>query len=240
MGELTVISFDMTHGLGTDGTIAVERVAHLVAEAGADLAGLQEIDRFWPRSYFENQAAVLGRLLGMHHLFAPITPLGGPGRGLAILSRHPVLHHTWHRTAEGPPCFVLQRAAIGCAGARVTCLNTNPGNSPAVWRKIQGICRDLHTPALLTGGAAAEGFAEVMRAIGWRPAVPDEEPVRRPLRDARPQGAVFFSPHWRMQRVRLFRPAWAVTRPLAATAALASPAGATPKPGAFPAAGPRP
>lgn|GEM_PF-4870010 len=224
MDQLTVMSFDMTHGLARDGTVSVERVARLVNDSGADLAGVQEIDRFWPRSYFENQAAVLGRLTGMHHLFAPVASFG-LGRGLAILSRYPVLHHTAHRISVRQVDFVLQRAAVDWGGVRLTCLNTGPGSSREVWHKIQGICRDLHTPALLTVNVALGGFADTMRAIAWREAAEDTEPTRRPLRHGRPRGAVFFSPHWRIKTGRVYRAAWSFNWPVTATAGMEDPAG---------------
>ena len=223
MGELTVMSFNIDHGKTREGIISLERAARLVEESGAGLVGLQEVDRFWPRSYCEDQAAVLAKRLSMHHLFVPFTRLPGRlGSGLTLLSRYPVIHHTFHRLKLRQGETVLQRAAIDLAGTRVTCLNASLKASPEAWRGILEICRGLRAPAILTvdaGPVAAAGFS------AWQDAARamDEEPVKSPLRHGRPKGAVFFSPHWRLKTSRVHRIAWSANWPVTAVAGLESP-----------------
>ncbi|MDA8334103.1 MAG: hypothetical protein M0Z41_03765 [Peptococcaceae bacterium] len=213
MGELTVTSFDIDHGKTREGIISLVRAALVLAESRAGLVGLQEVDRLWPRSYFEDQAAVLAKTLAMHHLFVPFARLPGRlGGGLAVLSRYPVIHHTFHRpgTAES----VLQRCTVDFEGTRVTCLNAKA--YPGAWRSIVQICRGLRTPAILTVDAAPP-----VPVPGWlNAAAMGEEPVKRPLRHGRPTGAVFFSPHWRIKTSRVHRTQWSDHWPLTAVAEL--------------------
>jgi endonuclease/exonuclease/phosphatase family metal-dependent hydrolase len=56
-----------------------------------DVVTLQEV-REVP-GQLPNQAEALGRVLGLHHVFAPATPFGGGQEGVAILSLEPILEH---------------------------------------------------------------------------------------------------------------------------------------------------
>ena len=61
---VTVMSFNIHHGQGTDGVVDLKRTARVIRASGADIAGLQEVDRnFAERSNWTDQAAELARLL---------------------------------------------------------------------------------------------------------------------------------------------------------------------------------
>jgi len=222
MSELTVTTFNLGHGKTRAGIISLERAARLLKDSGAGLVALQEVDRFWPRSYFEDQAAILGRRLSMHHLFVPLPPTldlpGHLGRGVAFLSRYPFTHHTFHRLARGKT--VLQRAAIDFGGRRVTCLNVTLKASPEAWRGIRDICRELRPPAVLAVDASPPGAG--LPLPGWRNAVPalDGESLKTPLRHARPQGSIFFSPHWDLRSSLVHRTNWSADWAVTAVAEL--------------------
>ena len=97
-GSVTVMSFNIRHGVGTDNLLDLDRIARVVAASGAELVGLQEVDRhFGTRSNFVDQATYLADSLGMEVVFGanldldPLAP--GEARrqyGNAILSRHPI------------------------------------------------------------------------------------------------------------------------------------------------------
>ena len=92
------MSFNIRHGVGTDNLLDLDRIARVVAGSGAELVGLQEVDRhFGSRSNFVDQATYLADALGMEVVFGanldldPLAP--GEARrqyGNAILSRHPI------------------------------------------------------------------------------------------------------------------------------------------------------
>jgi endonuclease/exonuclease/phosphatase family metal-dependent hydrolase len=71
----------------------LERRMQIVAAGlralGPDVVALQEV-REVP-GQLPNQAEVLARAVGLHHVFAPATPFGGGEEGLAILAREPML-----------------------------------------------------------------------------------------------------------------------------------------------------
>ena len=95
-GSLTVMSFNIRHGVGTDNLLDLDRIARVITTSGAELVGLQEVDRhFGARSNFVDQATYLAGVLGMDVAFGanldldPLAP-GQPRRqyGNAILTRH--------------------------------------------------------------------------------------------------------------------------------------------------------
>ncbi|WP_350280607.1 endonuclease/exonuclease/phosphatase family protein [Kribbella sp. HUAS MG21] len=95
---LTVMSYNIHHGAGTDGVLDLERIAVLIEQSGAEVVGLQEVDRHWSeRSNWVDQPAWLANRLGMHYAYAanldlpPLNP-GEPRRqyGTAVLSKYPI------------------------------------------------------------------------------------------------------------------------------------------------------
>lgn len=101
---VTVISFNIHHGRGTDGVLDLERIAGVIRGSGAGIGGLQEVDRnFAGRSDWADQAAELGELLGWHVVYGANIdsdpPAPGKPRsqfGNAVLSRHPIAR--WQNT----------------------------------------------------------------------------------------------------------------------------------------------
>lgn len=100
--QVTVMSFNIHHGVGADGVLELQRIADTVARSGAGIVGLQEVDRhFHERSDFVDQATWLAQTLGMHVAFGanldldPIDP-ADPRRqyGNAVLSTYPILSST--------------------------------------------------------------------------------------------------------------------------------------------------
>lgn len=102
--ELTVASYNIHAGTGEDGEFDVDRTAAAIAETGADVVALQEVDRHWgDRSEYRSVVGELARKLDMHARFAPIYSFeppqaGDPRReyGTAVLSRFPVADFTNH------------------------------------------------------------------------------------------------------------------------------------------------
>jgi len=95
---VTVMSFNIHHGQGTDGVLDLERIARVIRASGADIAGLQEVDRnFAQRSNWTDQAAELAELFQWHAAYGANIDLDPPGPrrpriqyGNAVLSRYPI------------------------------------------------------------------------------------------------------------------------------------------------------
>ncbi|SDT62599.1 Metal-dependent hydrolase, endonuclease/exonuclease/phosphatase family [Jiangella sp. DSM 45060] len=132
---LTVMSFNIHHGVGVDGLLNLQRVADVIKTEGVDVVGLQEVDRHWgERSDFVDQAAWLADELDMHVVYGanldldPAQP-GEPRRqyGTAILSERPI--RDWDNTYlpryEGHEQRGLLRARINVRGVWVSVYNTH-------------------------------------------------------------------------------------------------------------------
>ncbi|MGW6913314.1 endonuclease/exonuclease/phosphatase family protein [Kitasatospora sp. NPDC054939] len=97
--SVDVMSFNIHHGEGTDGVLDLARIAGVIRRSGADVVGLQEVDRhFDGRSNWADQAGELAAMLGFHLAYGANVDLDppAPGRpraqyGTAVLSRFPVV-----------------------------------------------------------------------------------------------------------------------------------------------------
>src|SRR5687768_5205621 len=98
-GGVRVMTYNIQAGGGGLG-----KVADVIRAAAPDIVALQEVDVHWSeRSTFADQAALLGKLLGMHARFALIYRIAAtdstkPPReyGLALLSKCPIQSFTNH------------------------------------------------------------------------------------------------------------------------------------------------
>jgi endonuclease/exonuclease/phosphatase family metal-dependent hydrolase len=79
------------HGMrGRDGRTDPERVAEVIEETGADVAGLQEVGALGGPGELLDPAGTLARLTGLTQAFGLTELRGGFPYGNAILSRHPI------------------------------------------------------------------------------------------------------------------------------------------------------
>lgn len=104
---MILLSFNIQCGYGADGGYDLARAA--MAMRGADIIALQEVERHWQRSRYDDQPALLEALLPEHYsAFGPAFDMDGsshePGRvvnrrrqfGPMILSRWPILWTRLH------------------------------------------------------------------------------------------------------------------------------------------------
>ena len=98
--KMTVLSYNIHHGAGTDGKLDLERIARIIREQQADLVALQEVDVKARRSGGVDEAAELGRLTGMNVVFGKAMDFEGGGYGQAILSRWPIKEHAVHQLPQ--------------------------------------------------------------------------------------------------------------------------------------------
>jgi endonuclease/exonuclease/phosphatase family metal-dependent hydrolase len=144
---IRVMSFNIHHGVGTDGVRDLQRIADMIKSQGADIVGLQEVDRHWSeRSNFVDQTAWLARELNMHVVYGanldndPLEP-GQPRRqyGTAILSAVPILDwdNTYLSRYEGHEQRGLLRARVVVRGVPVQVYNTHLQHNDAAERLDQ-------------------------------------------------------------------------------------------------------
>ncbi len=98
---LRIATYNIRHGRGTDDILDLDRTARAIATLDADIVALQEVDEKVGRSGGVDEAATLGRTLGMHHAFGSFMDYDGGRYGLAILSRWPIESATTWRLPTG-------------------------------------------------------------------------------------------------------------------------------------------
>lgn len=107
--EIRVLSYNIHHGVGLDGKLDLKRIAEVIRKEKPDFVALQEVDNMAGRSGKVDQAAVLAKMLGMHHAFGKCIDLQGGGYGNAVLSIHPISNTVIHRLpGSGEPRVVLE------------------------------------------------------------------------------------------------------------------------------------
>jgi glycerophosphoryl diester phosphodiesterase len=163
---VSVATYNIHHAAGTDDVLDLERIAREIERGGAEIVGLQEVDRHWSeRSQFVDQAQWLADRLGMEVAYGanldldPPAP-GQPRRqyGTAILSQHPIVYsRNIHlpRPENGEQRGLLE-AGIDVGGVRLRVANTHLQHNSAVERRAQTeriveLLRPARNPIVLMG-----------------------------------------------------------------------------------------
>jgi endonuclease/exonuclease/phosphatase family metal-dependent hydrolase len=89
--ELTLVSYNIHSGIGTDGRFDLHRVGEVLRETQADVIALQEVGDFRSVTSREDQPEHLADMLGLHMAFGPNVVKDGRRYGNAILTRLPIL-----------------------------------------------------------------------------------------------------------------------------------------------------
>jgi endonuclease/exonuclease/phosphatase family metal-dependent hydrolase len=93
---LNIATWNIRHGLGSDGILDLERIASELAALDVDVVCLQEVEERSPRTRMVSQAKWIASRLGMNCYFAPNWSVGPIWRfGNAILGKGR-LHSTWN------------------------------------------------------------------------------------------------------------------------------------------------
>ncbi|MEU6643861.1 endonuclease/exonuclease/phosphatase family protein [Saccharomonospora sp. NPDC046836] len=203
---LTVLSFNIHHAQGSDDVLDLQRIARVIRDSGADVVGLQEVDRHYSaRSDWADQAGELAALLGYHVVFGANIDRDPPAAdrpriqyGTAILSRFPITD--WANThlfrSPNQEQRGLLHAELDVRGVPVHVYNTHLAASSQTdraeqTRQIVELIGDT-TPAVLVGDLNAlpgapeietldAAFTDAWTAagIGGSATYPAETPDRR-------------------------------------------------------------
>lgn len=129
------MTFNIQHGVGYDGKLNLQRIGDVIKNAGAEVIGLQEVDRHWDeRSDFEDQVRWLAKYLNMNYFYganltkAPEkegTPRGE--YGLATLSKFPIVRSHHHYLTSDQEQRGLLKAEININQEMICFLNTHLG-----------------------------------------------------------------------------------------------------------------
>ena len=95
--RLRVLTYNIHHGVGTDGKFDYERLARAITDLSPDVVALQEVDRRTGRASGVDQLAILEKLTGMKAVYGRSFHFSGGEYGNAILSHFPLgevqVHH---------------------------------------------------------------------------------------------------------------------------------------------------
>ncbi len=161
---LRVLTYNVHSCVGTDGKLAPSRIARVIAQSGADIVALQELDVRRARSGQIDQAHEIAQALKMEHHFHPAVRVAGEQYGDAVLSRFPMrLIQTGELPGHAGPLGREPRGAMWVAiqidGHELQILNTHLGLSPRERQiQVQTLVSDewlgnpqCHDPRLLCG-----------------------------------------------------------------------------------------
>ncbi|MBC8081532.1 MAG: endonuclease/exonuclease/phosphatase family protein [Gorillibacterium sp.] len=156
--RLKAATFNIHHGLGTDGKLDIGRIAQEIRKMDVDVIALQEVDRFHPRSYLHDQLRRLSRSLNMKGAFAPSINLRLTQYGNGFLTKLPILSKqvTYIRGVTERRSILMVRLQLGDEGKVLTVLNTHLGllerERARQFPVLLGILRELEKqPTLLLG-----------------------------------------------------------------------------------------
>lgn len=125
--ELRVLTFNIHHAEGADGTLDVARVAEVIKRSGADVVALQEVDRGAERSGRRDLLKELADLTGMRYAFGKNIDLQGGDYGNGLLTSRPIVsegNRLLPTTNGGEQRGVLQ-VVIDVQGTQVLVLATH-------------------------------------------------------------------------------------------------------------------
>jgi endonuclease/exonuclease/phosphatase family metal-dependent hydrolase len=196
--KVTVLSYNIHHGAGTDGKLDLDRIARIIRDQKPDLVALQEVDVKTSRSGGVDEAAELGRLTGMNAVFGKAMDYSGGEYGQVILSRWPIKKHSVHQLPQkaGREPRVLFAATVESPSGSIVFATTHLDHEVEEVRVEQArainqilIKEDKKAPVILAGDFNAIPESGTMAAMFkmWidtagdsaAPTIPAGKPRRR-------------------------------------------------------------
>ena len=161
-GRITVMSYNIHHGEGTNRILDLKRIADVIKGAAPDIVALQEVDKNTNRSGGVDQAAELARLTGMRYQFGKAINYDGGEHGIAILTRHPfTLIGNWplpgFKEARAALFVAIDLSSLYGAGVSMTFVATHLDNRRSANRiksadDIEAVMTGLPPRPALLGG----------------------------------------------------------------------------------------
>ena len=121
--DLTVLTWNILHGASVEGELNLEAKGTYLAEQGADLVFLQEVDQGCERSGGVDQIALLGRMNSMDAAFGSFMPFQGGHYGLGTLSSLPVRETRAVRLPDGDEPRVALLSEVEVLGRPLIAVN---------------------------------------------------------------------------------------------------------------------
>ncbi len=154
---LKALTFNIHNGINWYGKYNLEQLAEFIDGLKPDLAGIQEVSRFWSaKTDYQDMASILGERLGMYPVFSATIGRGNKAFfGNLVLSKYPILK-IWSEILPGnlePRNYLAVQVQV--RGARINFLTTHLGLSNAERlaqvSKIISFGVRLGNPLIITG-----------------------------------------------------------------------------------------
>lgn len=210
MEDIRVVSYNIHHARGTDDKVSLNRVAAVLACSGGQIIGLQEVDKYLPRSHFSHQPRKLGLLLQKHWVFGPNLKWRPAQYGNAVLSRWPIVKWKQHMLPSTSEQRGIIEAVININKTiPVAFFCTHLGLSQEERLKqtqvILDIISETNYPAILVGdfnddrhsqehALISSVFQEATGTIGGLKTFPSHQPKEQ-------LDFIFVSPEWQVVSV---------------------------------------
>ena len=204
--RLRILTYNIHHGEGTDGSLDLARVAAIITSAAPDLVALQEVDRFVARTGRVHQLEELERLTGLHGAFGKAMDYQGGDYGVAVLSRRPIVRAENHALASAwsnePRTALTVQVELSAGQPLLHFTSTHLDDGREVEARLPQV-RDLiahlatdRSPRILAGDMNSRSGSETFQVIAtrWTEAFNTPEPVDAEGRPRRRVDYVFVSP----------------------------------------------
>ena len=157
---LRVMTYNVHACVGGDGQRSETRIARVIAETNADIAGLQELDLGRRRSAGVDQAGIIAEHLGWYAYFHPAIRQEDEQYGDAILSRFPLS---------------LRQAKELPAAASFLCRESRS----AIWAEVSTPSGALHVINTHLGLGWRERLTQtrLLSGVDWLRSVPPDQPL---------------------------------------------------------------
>lgn len=184
--RLKILSYNIHHGEGTDGSVDLERLAEVIRKADSDLVTLQEVDDRTQRTGRVDQTARLAELTGLKGRFAKQIDYEGGGYGQAFLSRFPISDVTvqWLPGRPDRERRIAASAEINLGERKLTFVSTHLHHNNEGFRREQAtalntLFADPAQAVILTGDLNATPDSVPLSILDthWKSASAGETPV---------------------------------------------------------------
>ncbi|MCU0710099.1 MAG: endonuclease/exonuclease/phosphatase family protein, partial [Pirellula sp.] len=172
-GTLRVLSYNIHHGVGTDGKYDLGRIAKILRAWDPDLVALQEVDQETSRSLAMDQAAMLAEWTGLQYQFFKAIDFDSGYYGQVILSRLPMSQaETILLPNEGSKEQRIAGEVVATFGGRsIRFLTTHFDHTDQNLRLRQADvlakrCMSMDQPVILAGDMNATPDSPVMARLG--------------------------------------------------------------------------
>ncbi|MDQ0338920.1 endonuclease/exonuclease/phosphatase family metal-dependent hydrolase [Caldalkalibacillus uzonensis] len=158
------MTFNIHHGRGIDGKLNLDRIAKTIHQTGADLIGLNEVDRrFSKRSQYQDQITELAKRLKMEYAFGSSiaidqTRAGTKGEyGNGLLSRFPIMKWENHlfQSIKGIENRGVLHVTVNIEGLSINVFVTQLSLYPPLHKQqvnhVLDLLQDCRGPAIVLG-----------------------------------------------------------------------------------------